>query len=277
MSTYFAPISYPVAQWFTDAGAPNDGGTIFCYEAGTTTPAVMYGDAAGVSSFVSKVLDASGRAAIFLGAAVYKIDVQDEDGVSLMGYPIDNIAGSIETGAVRANSTLSPNINANGFPNTLDATINKAGSGTHPVFATVEINPPTVGAGASTLTEADALYIPSAPTGATTNNAIHVAAGMSRFDGGVRTPAVSSSASSVLSIASNVIAPTGSVHHLGAGLVKTITVPADVIGPSTLWLIPDAAFTWDATGNISVLGIAVINKALAMVWDGTKWNPSYVA
>lgn len=276
MSVLYAPISYPVAQWFNDDGTPCVGGTVYAFEAGSSTPAEMYGDAQGNTSFTSKVLDASGRATIFLGPTVYKIDVRDVNGVSLMGYPLDNVPGTIATGAVSASSTLSPAINANGFANDFAATINKAGSGTHPVFATVEIEPPTIGAGAATLTEAATLYVPAAPTGATNNYAVHVAAGLTKCDGGVQTPAVSSSPSSVLSIASNVITPTGSVHHLGAGLVKTITVPADVVGPSTLWLIPDAAFTWDATDNISVLGTAVVNVALAMVWDGTKWNPSYV-
>jgi hypothetical protein len=278
MTTLLAPVSYPIAQWFTDAGVPNAGGTIYAYEAGTSTPALMYGDAHAGSSFTSKLLDASGRASIFLGASVYKIDVQDVDGNSLMGYPIDYIVGSIATGSVSASSTVDPNINANGFANDFQATINKAGSGTHPVFATVEIEPPTVGAGAATLTEADTLYISAAPSGGSSNYAIHVAAGVSKFDGGVQTPAVSSSASSVLSIASNVIAPTGSVHHLGAGLVKTITLPSFVVGPWTLRIIPDAAFTYDATGNIVVPaggGTAVVNKTLAFTWDGSKFAPSY--
>jgi len=277
MAQIFNAISYPVAQWFTDEGVPNAGGTIFAFEAGTDTPALMYGDALGGSSFDHKVLDASGRAAIFLGPAIYKIDVQDENGDSLMGYPIDNISGSVVTGAVRANTTLSPNINTNGFANTVEGTINKAGSGTAPVFATLEIVPPVIGAGASTLTEADALYIPAAPTGGSANYAIHVAGGQSKLDGGVTTPAVSSSPSSVLAINTNVIQPTGSVHHVGAGLIKTITVPAVVAGPWTLTIIPDAAFTYDATGNIGAVigGTATVGRALTFTWDGTKFWPSY--
>jgi hypothetical protein len=43
----------------------------------------------------------------------------------------------------------------------------------------------------------------------------------------------------------------------------------------TIYLIPDAAFTTDATSNISLASTAVINKTMAMTWDGTKWNPSY--
>jgi hypothetical protein len=82
-------------------------------------------------------------------------------------------------------------------------------------------------------------------------------------------------ASSVLSITSNVIAPTNAVHHLGAGLVKTITVPTFCSATCTLHVVPDAAFTTDATGNISLASTAVTNKTLDFTWDGSKWNPSY--
>jgi hypothetical protein len=278
MSVLYSILEQPIAQFFTDAGAPNASGTVYAYQAGTSTPALMYGDSAGGTSFTSKVLDASGRAAIFLGSAVYKIDVKDASGVSLMGYPIDNIAGAVLVGAVNADPTLSPAINANGFPNTFDATINKAGTGTHPVFAGLTINPPTIGAGAATLTEADTLYIPGPPVGGSTNNAAHVASGQVLLDGGVTTPGVSSSAASVLTISGNVITPTGSVHHVGAGLIKTITVPAWVNGPWVLWILPDVAYTYDGTGNIDLPaggGTAVVDRAMAFVWDGTEFVPSY--
>jgi hypothetical protein len=85
----------------------------------------------------------------------------------------------------------------------------------------------------------------------------------------------SSSASSILSITSNVITPTGSVHHLNAGLVKTITVPAGCSATCSIDIVPDAAFTTDATGNISLASTGVINKTLRFTYDGTKWNPSY--
>lgn len=79
----------------------------------------------------------------------------------------------------------------------------------------------------------------------------------------------------VLAIAGNAIAPTSAIHHVGAGLIKNITVPAGLAQGGTIFLVPDAAFTTDATGNISLASTAVINKTLAMTWDGTKWNPSY--
>lgn len=85
----------------------------------------------------------------------------------------------------------------------------------------------------------------------------------------------SSGTTSTLTITTNTIAPTNAVHHLGAGLVKTITVPATCTPTCSIDIVPDAAFTTDATGNISVASTAVINRTLRFTWDGTKWNPSY--
>lgn len=280
MSQILSVIPEPIAQFFADDGTPLVAGLVYVFEAGTTTPAVTYNNADGAVGHENThpvVLDATGRAKIFLGTGVYKIDVQTALGVSVMGYPVDDIAGTVFTGSVQADQTVSPAINASGLANLFQATINKAGSGSHPVFATVAIAPPTIGAGAGALVEADSLYISGPPTGATANYAMHIASGLAKLDGSAQAPFLLTSASSVLSIVTNVITPTGSVHHLGAGLVKTITVPAAMTAPGVVWLIPDAAFTWDATDNISVLGTAVVNKALAMVWDGTRWNPSYVA
>ena len=83
---------------------------------------------------------------------------------------------------------------------------------------------------------------------------------------------------SALTVTTNTIAPTSLIHQLGAGLIKTITVPATWGATGFLLLLPTAAFTYDATGNILVPaggGTAVVNKVMVVVWDGTKWTPSY--
>jgi hypothetical protein len=95
-------------------------------------------------------------------------------------------------------------------------------------------------------------------------------------NGTVKTAAVwSSPASSVLTISSNTVAPTGTVHHLGAGLVKTITVPATCSPTCEIAIVPDAAFTTDLTGNVGLASTATIGRVMTFVWDGTKWWPSY--
>lgn len=81
-----------------------------------------------------------------------------------------------------------------------------------------------------------------------------------------------------LTIAANTIAPTNSIHHVtNALLLKTITVPSGFTSGS-IDIIPDAAFTYDATGNIVVPaggGTAVINRTIRFTYDGSKWTPSY--
>ncbi len=278
MAQVLTGIASPLVQFFTDAGAPLAGGLVYTYAAGSTTPIPSYSDAAGtVANSNPVVLDASGKAVIYLGPVVYKLDVQNSLGVSQDGYPRDNVNGSLWTGALIGTSTLSPAINANGLANRITTTINKAGSGTHPIFAGLYIDAPTIGAGAATLSEAATLYIPAAPSVGTADYAIHVAAGLAKFDGSTQAPFGLTSASSVLTINTNVIVPTGSVHHVGAGLIKTITVPAAVTAPWTLHIVPDAAFTYDATGNIGVVigGTATVGRTMDFTWDGTKFYASY--
>jgi len=98
------------------------------------------------------------------------------------------------------------------------------------------------------------------------------------FGTSVVAPLYSSSASSVLSITSNVLTPTSTFAHVGAGLIKTITVPSACTPTCAIYLVPDAAYTYDATGNVVVPaggGTAVVNKLMIFMWDGTKWTPSY--
>lgn len=83
-----------------------------------------------------------------------------------------------------------------------------------------------------------------------------------------RTPATA------LVVGSNTIAPKSVIQHVGAGLIKTITVPANFTA-GCIYLVPDAAFTTDATGNVSKSSTAVTGQVMAVCYDGTKWNPSY--
>lgn len=82
----------------------------------------------------------------------------------------------------------------------------------------------------------------------------------------------------VLAIGGNAIAPAYGIHHVGAGLIKNITVPPALLNVGgTIALIPDAAFTTDATGNVALASTAVISKTMWMTWDpvAAKWFPSY--
>jgi hypothetical protein len=94
--------------------------------------------------------------------------------------------------------------------------------------------------------------------------------------GGAGNPVSSPSA---LSVTANVVTPTGLVSHVGAGLIKTITVPWVGFG-GFIVLIADAVFTWDATGNIALAGTSTaIGRAILFTYDQVagKWYPTVVA
>jgi len=85
-------------------------------------------------------------------------------------------------------------------------------------------------------------------------------------------------ASSILTITAGVITPTNGVHHVTGTGLTTITVPATCTPTCWIRIIPDQAYTYDASVNIVVPaggGNAVVNKVMDFVWDGTKWTPSY--
>jgi hypothetical protein len=83
---------------------------------------------------------------------------------------------------------------------------------------------------------------------------------------------------SVASVAGTQPAVTGLITRItGTEAIVTLTLPyAEFSG--TIILIPLAAFTWTAAGNIAVLGTAVAYKALHMTYcqATSKWYPSYV-
>lgn len=76
-----APVPY---RTFTDAtGLPLSGGTVCTYRAGTNTPLATYTDSTGtVQNPLCVPLNASGQAAIWIGAGPYKFVVNDSSGVT---------------------------------------------------------------------------------------------------------------------------------------------------------------------------------------------------
>ena len=63
--------------------------------------------------------------------------------------------------------------------------ITESGSGTHPLITGLHVSKPTITGAGATTTDAATLYIDNAPTGATNNYALLVAAGASKFAGTV--------------------------------------------------------------------------------------------
>lgn len=274
-----APV--PVMQFFDNDGNVLAGGFVYTYYAGTDTLLSTYSDSALTTPNDNPLeLDDSGRAVIYMQPLMYKFDVQDEDGNSMQGYPQDNVYGSVWPGVIQGFGTLSPGASANGLINDFSGTLNKASSGTHALFALMRLQAPTINTGASTLTDAATLAITAAPSVGSNLYALLVQAGLARFNGGIQTTLQVSPAATALSISSNTITPTQAVHTVGAGLIKTITVPSVMSGKSgQVAIIPTAAYTYDGTGNLSVPsggGTAVVDRTMTFTWDGSsRWKPSY--
>ncbi len=86
-------IPDPVKQFFDANGNALSGGLVYTYLAGSTTPYPTYTDSVLAQPNTNPtVLDASGRATFYFGPVTYKFDVQNAQGVSMSGYPRDNIA-----------------------------------------------------------------------------------------------------------------------------------------------------------------------------------------
>ena len=119
--------------------------------------------------------------------------VSTHNGPHGLGSTLANVAFNLAgTGAYdwgfNVGTVLSPpaNNSAGGVLIGSGLTLNKAATGTHNVFASMQIAAPIIGAGASTLTNAMTLYISGAPSAANNNYALYVSGAQSYFSGIIR-------------------------------------------------------------------------------------------
>lgn len=92
--------------------------------------------------------------------------------------------GTTWQGPVQATATFTAATGGSVNGNTLSATINKAGSGSHPGFIGTLVNAPVIGGGSASVVTASTLVVNGAPTGATTNYALLVIGnGLSQIQG----------------------------------------------------------------------------------------------
>ena len=88
MSTILSPA--PKLQFFTEGGIPLAGGKLYSYAAGTTTPLATYTTSTGTQNNTNPIiLDSRGEAAVWLGAASYKLKLTDSTDVEI--WTSDNI------------------------------------------------------------------------------------------------------------------------------------------------------------------------------------------
>ena len=107
-------------QFFDDNGNPLSGGRLYTYDAGGTTPKATYTDAAGSTANANPVvLDAAGRATVFLDGTTYRFDlktsgdvlVRSTDNIQSFGVVQQNIQNSnlalMPATTVKANALIS--------------------------------------------------------------------------------------------------------------------------------------------------------------------------
>ena len=107
---------------------PVPGNLAYFFEAGTTTAVTTYTDVTGSTPNAHPVVaDADGvTSAVYIAAGSYKIDVRTSEGVSLPGFPIDDV--QIDAFSIQAQS---------GFPSAFVANeivVNTSGSGFDRVY-----------------------------------------------------------------------------------------------------------------------------------------------
>lgn len=86
-----SPVTYPNFKAFDANGEPLAGGLLYTYEAGTDTPMALYEDYAFSTAHDNPIImDANGEALIY-AKAPFKAVLKDSDGVTIDGWPIDNL------------------------------------------------------------------------------------------------------------------------------------------------------------------------------------------
>jgi hypothetical protein len=94
MVVSLSPLGGAGWQFFDDNGVPLAGGLLYTYAAGTTTPAITYTSATGVTANTNPiVLDAAGRPSneIWLSPVSFKFVLKDSTNVQI--WSMDNLSG----------------------------------------------------------------------------------------------------------------------------------------------------------------------------------------
>lgn len=114
---------YVFWQSFDNSGDPLAGGKIYTYEAGTSTPKVTYTDSGeGTANANPVILDANGRADIWLGDGSYKFVIYDSSDVLI--DTVDNVVGEAANafGGTYRTVTTNTSVTADYANNVLECT-----------------------------------------------------------------------------------------------------------------------------------------------------------
>ena len=172
---------------------------------GTGTPRLHLDALAGATPEVRFRSSVAGVALSFLTENVERMRLSPTGSLTLVNAGPHVIGGSLNVDTqllmvgtfvgvtnvigLRIQDTLVPPVGGFGYGTYLSPTINKAGSGTHPDFATLIVDSPIITAGAATLTNASTVKITGAPTDGVNNYAVWSVSGSNRFGGEIRAEA----------------------------------------------------------------------------------------
>lgn len=112
MSAQLSPT--PVFHADDNNGIPLQGGLLYSYAAGTSTPQVTYTDSTqGTANTNPVVLNARGEASVWLDPTLtYKLLLTDKAGNTIPGYPVDNIIGGLNITATSVGMLINPRTTA---------------------------------------------------------------------------------------------------------------------------------------------------------------------
>jgi hypothetical protein len=141
----------PKLQFFSNNGVPLAGGCVFSYAAGTSTPQATYVDSTGLTASTNPIiLDAGGRASIWLTSQGYKLVLFSAGGVACATgtqiWSVDGITGQL--GLLSLSNTWS-GVQTFSQPIKITPSVNQLVLGTSPNTTTLNAPAP---AGAITLT-----------------------------------------------------------------------------------------------------------------------------
>lgn len=163
MAVILSPLAGAGWQFFDNSGVPLNGGLLYTYAAGTTTPQTTYTDSTGATPNTNPiVLDSAGRVAgeVWLTSGInYKFVLKTSDGVTI--WTNDNIAGV----PASSNTSLRINGTTSGYVDLVTVPVAGANTITFPAATgTVLLNPNTAFTGTSTFEYIVATYDISART-----------------------------------------------------------------------------------------------------------------
>src|SRR6266550_78933 len=137
-------------------------------------------------ALVGSALAQGGTQLLFTSPGMHALGGTSAPNVALLLTGAFTPGGTQDVYGFDYNGTLTAPAGRSSYGAAILPTMNRAASGTHPDFAALRVFSPTVGGGGANLTNASGIKIEGAPSGATNNYALWVAAGNTRLEGMLR-------------------------------------------------------------------------------------------